>query len=282
MTTLTWSIAELSQARYDISAIGGGNKIFFAGGEIGDGTSPVSTVDVYDVSANQWSTSSLSTAGSGMAPAVVGNKVLFGGGYEGSGGSWIRTTAVDIYDLTTNSWSSAFLSTARRGAHAAVTAGSKVYFSGGETWPANPVPGSWFASRTVDIYDDATNSWSTGLLSEGKYGHAGIAVKDRIFWAGGNTGAFPNIAGSCSVEIVNVITGEISIQKLFKPGYRTAHVKNNQIVFFTGDNKFDIYDVTTDKWAIGVLPTGFTGGPVISVNNTIYVVSGVQVYKLEF
>jgi N-acetylneuraminic acid mutarotase len=54
-------------------------------------------------------------------------------------------------------------------------------------------------------------------------------------------------------------------------------------------NKFDIYDITTNTWSIGVLPANIYGSSVISVNNTIYIAGGYvndvlsnQVWKLEF
>jgi hypothetical protein len=290
LTTQAWSTAELSEARYDIAAIGAGNKIIFAGGEIGDGTCPTKTVDIYDVSTNQWSASSLSIAGYGMASAVVGNKVLFSGGNGLFCGSAERSSRVDIYNLTTNSWSTASLSNTRIG-HAAVTVNNKVYFSGGFT-PVNLSPGIYVsASNTIDIYDDVTNTWSNSLLTEGKGGHAGIAVNDKIFWAGGYSGFGPNMTRSCSVEIMNPNTGSTSIQQLFKPGWRTGVVKNNQIIFYTGDEKFDVYDAVTNKWSIGVLPFGLTGAAIaiISINNTIYLAGGLingvvsdKVWKLAF
>jgi len=58
------------------------------------------------------------------------------------------------------------------------------------------------------------------------------------------------------------------------------------------NNKFDIYDVTTKTWSIGLLPVNIIGASIISVNNTIYVAGGQtedglyipsnQVWKLEF
>lgn len=73
-------------------------------------------------------------------------------------------------------------------------------------------------------------------------------------------------------------------------------VKDNKIVFFTGanvwgelNNRFDIYDVLTNTWSIGLLPAGIYGASIISVNNTIYVAGGIvdgvasnRVWKLEF
>ena len=56
-----------------------------------------------------------------------------------------------------------------------------------------------------------------------------------------------------------------------------------------GDDKFDVYDVATDKWSIGVLPVGVLRASIISVNNTIYLAGGVvngilsdKVWKMEF
>jgi cyanophycinase-like exopeptidase len=286
MTTQTWATAKLSESRSNISTITAGNKVFFAGGEISDGTCATKTVDIYDISTNQWSTSSLSIPGSSVVPAVVGNKVLFAGGDAGFCGAWARTTTVDMYDLTTNSWTAASLSTVRRGEHAAVTLNNKVYISGGESWPASPVPGTWFASNTVDIYDYSTNSWSTSTLSEGKFGHGAAAFNDKVFWAGGTTGSYPNLTPSCNVDIKNVKTGEVSIQKLSSPGGGAAVIKNNQVIFYSGGDRFDLYDVATDKWSIVVLPAGFSGGAMISMNSSIYIISytasAVKVWKLEF
>lgn len=289
LTSQTWSTAELSEARYLMAAIGAGDKIFFAGGEIGDGTCATKTVDIYDIPNNKWSASSLSIPGNRVVPAAVGNKVLFAGGNAGFCGSWARGTTVDIYDLTTNAWSTASLSSVKRSGDAAVTVNNKVFFSGGETWPDNPVPGSWYVSNTVDIYDEASNSWSISSLNEGKLGHAGVAVNDKIFWAGGETGHFPSVTGSCSVEIRNVSNGSVSIQQLSKPGKRKGVVKNNQIVFYADGESFDLYDVATDKWSIGVLPVSVSGASIISVNNTIYLAGGVvngvlsdKVWKLDF
>ncbi|MEJ7589690.1 MAG: kelch repeat-containing protein, partial [Ferruginibacter sp.] len=292
LTTQTWSKAELSVARYDITAMAAGSKIFFAGGEAGDGTAPVNTVDIFDVSTNTWSASSLSVAGYSIAPAAVGNKVLFAGGEGGFTGGWPRGSRVDIYDLTTNAWSTHSWSEVKRGGHSAVTVNNKVYFAGGEGWPANPVMGTWYCSNRIDVYDNATNSWSTSSLSEGKLGHASIAVDNKIYWAGGYTGTSHPVTRSCTVEIRDVVTGASSIQYLSKPNdWLSAVTKDNKIIYYSSNSStmFDIYDIATNTWAIGVLPVSMQGASIISVNNTIYLaggkVNGVlsdKVWKLEF
>ena len=73
-----------------------------------------------------------------------------------------------------------------------------------------------------------------------------------------------------------------------------AVVKDNKILFlrnggWTDSDKFDIYDIISNTWSIGVLPYKIGGASIISVNNTIYVagvsINGVlsnKVWKLEF
>ena len=74
-----------------------------------------------------------------------------------------------------------------------------------------------------------------------------------------------------------------------------AVVKDNKILFLRQDDsmgdsdKFDVYDIISNTWSIGVLPYKIGGASIISVNNTTYVagvsINGVlsnKVWKLEF
>ena len=127
-----------------------------------------------------------------------------------------------------------------------------------------------------------------------------FAIGSKIIWAGGSTSTTNNYLGgytSAMVEIKDVNTQSSSISCLFEPklwGHsdQKAVVKNNQVVFFTGNvisNKFDIYDIVNNSWSIGELNQNINGAAVISVNNTIYVAGGYTngsfsniVWKLEF
>ncbi len=285
ITTRSWSTAELSEARSQISAIAAGNKIFFAGGEIGDGTFPTKTVDIYDASTNSWSVAALSEPGRNMAVAAGGNKVFFAGGEGGFAASsrQNRAESVDIYDLNTSTWSVARLSEPRWSGISAVALNNKVYFAGGRTGFD-----IGFASNKIDIYDLTSNSWSTSTLYEGKTGCAAISAGDKIFWAGGITGSYKTGHSSCVVEIKDINAGS-SIAYLSHPGAYQSCLKDGKIVFLAGGNKFDIYDISTGIWSIGVLPGEINYFPVsIEVNNTIYVTKAVngflpnQILKLEF
>jgi hypothetical protein len=272
----TWSTAELSSKRRGIAAVAAGNKIFFAGGQSEDEIFKV--VDIYDVATNTWSLSSLlSTEGDGLTTAAVGNKVFFTGGHF----FFYPPNSVDIFDLTTNTWSAANLS-APRSYTTAVSANNKVYFTGGSTGQV---------SNVIDIYDNNTGGWSTSYLQVPRVLHAAIAVNDILYFAGGYSTNGP----TCSVETLNTNTGARTLMNLSMPiEVLHAVVKDNKILFLrSGDladsDKFDVYDIASNTWSIGVLPYKIGGASIISVNDTIYVagisINGVlsdKVWKLEF
>ena len=297
MGTQTWSIAELSVPRFDIAAVVAGNKIFFAGGRAEtslDTFEYYSTVDIYDAATNTWSVTSLTEARSVIAAATVGNRVFFAGGsinhtinsYEGLG-----TSKVDIYDLNTQTWSIATLSEPR-GDIAAVTLQNKIYFAGG----GNNDPNGLGVTNRIDIYDDVTGSWSISSLQEPRSSMASIAAGNKIYLAGGLNS--PNHGSmTCTVEIFD-INGNSTVSNLHRENWwpfnagRRAVVKDDKIVFCIRtwhSPAFDIYDLNTNAWSIGILPVVCHGNSIISVNNTIYLAGGFingvlssQVWKLEF
>ncbi len=304
--TNSWTTAELSQARTGVAAVVLGNKIFFAGG--GTGINPSSRVDIYDVAANSWTTRELSVARTLITAAAAGNKVVFAGGFDFFGPGW-SAPPVDIYDATANTWTTDSLRnrpTAAMLGDAGITAtviGTKIFFAGNAS--------DWFAwdfgsiTSTINIYETTTGNWTTTDLSIARGFMAGIAVGNKNYWAGGlysqpqmTYGPFTNL-----VEIRDMSTGTSSFGCLFQPNaFFTAVQKNSQIVFFTSGidltgwpeaprvlNKFDIYDIPSDKWSVGVLPVNIYGASVIAVNNTIYVAGGNvngllsdRVWKLEY
>ncbi|WP_205503889.1 Kelch repeat-containing protein [Rufibacter psychrotolerans] len=285
-----WSTARLSEARSAIGAVAAGNKVFFAGGRLhggGNGAPDVifSTVDIYDAATGAWSVASLSQPRAFVAAAALGEKVFFAGGERG--GDHFPSDRVDIYELSTGQWSTASLSEPR-GLAAAVAVGGKVYFAGGfkeDIW--NPS----FSDR-IDVYDGTTGSWSTASLRYPMGYVAGLAVGDDIFWLGG-----------CTMERRNVKTGQISLGQLFKPAFpefmlNNAVVKDNKLLLFRSGgedvHRFDIFDLGTGTWSIGVLPQdGIVNKSIIALGNEVYLAGGAtlggssptpvnQVWRLEF
>ena len=125
---------------------------------------------------------------------------------------------------------------------------------------------------------------------------AGIAVDNKNYWAGGVYNQNEMITDQ--VEIRDMNTGLSTYGCLFQPNaFISAVESNNKIVFFTTANnyfqnvtdKFDIYDITTDTWSIGIIPQRIYGSCIISVNNIIYVAGGFvngeisdQLWELNF
>jgi hypothetical protein len=269
----TWSTAELSVPRFGIASVAAGDKLFFAGGESGDGAFNFisGAVDVYDITTNTWSVLSMSEPRSYVAAAVSGKKVLFAGGYKDF--FYQTTDKVDIYDIATGNWSTKVLNEARANISAvSIKDGGMdvVYFAGGvKDFFSN------LASRSIDIYNPALNTFGYVSLQQPMGYISGIGVNESIYWA-----------AACHVEIINVAQWRSSSAVLSRPGGWTTNdgqnavVKDDRVVFFTGagnGNKFDIYDITTNTWSIGVLPANITyigGASIIAVNNTIYIAGG--------
>ena len=287
MNTNSWSIAELSKARYSMAVAVLGTKIFFAGGAEGnwwDGIATYSIVDIYDASTNSWSVANLSEARGWIAAASVGNKVFFAGGFNQN---YFLSGTVDIYDIVANSWSTASLSLARHSI-VAESINNKIYFAGGVGY----VGVFTYPSAAVDIFDNSTGMWSVSAMSEPKTDFQSISIGNKIIWAGGNNSSFL----SNNVEIKDVNTQSSSLTCLCQPmytdhGYQKAVSDNNKILFLPGNvqDRFDIYDMTSNKWFIGKLNKDLHEAAVISVNNTIYIAAGYvngslsnQVWKLEY
>ena len=273
-----------------------GIKFFFAGGADFDewnydNYTPVSVVDIYDMNTNTWSITNLSEARAYSKAVVCENKIFFAGGLKANN---TPSDKVDIYDMQTNSWSSTQLPGGAREVGAAVAIQNKVYFCGGYAAYENPTGfGNVFTTPTpiIDIYDNTTGQWSADTMQLNKGSFAAIGVNNKIYLAGGS---IYDQLGTDAIEELNVNTMSSSSSCLFQSSIyhcdRNAVLKNSQLLFFSGmktdENKFDIYNLQTGTWSIGVLPPGLTAqylsvAPIVSVNNEIYVILENKLYKMN-
>jgi hypothetical protein len=261
VNTRAWSVAQLSQPRQGIGALGCGNKIFLAGGsnyELWFNNGIVyNNVDIYDASTNTWTIAFLSQARTCVTAASLGNKVLFAGGTENGGDG---TTRVDIYDINSNTWSTAELS-APRYAMDVVVDGSKIYFVGGEDWQD--------VYSNIDIYDVSTNSWSTSELEQPYYAITDVMV--------GNTNYWIYYLGNNQVKIKNMSTGAIT-EGCASYSYNGTFSINNDIVFPSynmGGYLGRIFNTETGQWSVGLLnPALPLSAPMVTANNTLYLGGG--------
>ena len=72
--TPLWTTAHLSQPRDELAAVTAGGKVFFAGGNLVDGTSS-DVIDIYDLTTGLWSVAHLSVAREHLSATSVGDKV---------------------------------------------------------------------------------------------------------------------------------------------------------------------------------------------------------------
>jgi hypothetical protein len=276
VSTNTWSTAELSQARWGLTAVAAGNKVYFAGGTGISGTRAAqsSRIDVYDLGADSWSTLELPRPG--WYSSIVGT-----GGIYFAGGS-----AIDIYDPASGIWSSKTLSQPRYQITATNMQG-KLFFAGG----SSSINGGT-AYSTIDYYDPTFDTWSQDVLSKPKYGMAGLGMRGQNVWAGGT--------------VDNGMTNEVEIYGLTGTRFACLFQSNSfsqysvarsgtNYVFFVWNgatkNMFDIYDALNDTWTIGQLDQIVSPSFVVTANNTIYVAGTAgsnndgyydQVWKLQF
>jgi hypothetical protein len=226
-----------------------------------------------------------------MAVAAIGNKVFFAGGdcFDNAGSLMINSVSdvVDIYDISTNTWTVSHLSE-RRGSleFAGTSLNNKFYVAGGffHQWGASPS-----ISKKVDVYDNASGSWSTTTLANAR-ADIGTAVADnKIFWAGGH-----DLSGSSDeVEILDINLQTRNFHHLSQArGRIQTAIKDNKIIFFTGDygDRVDIYNIITQTWCWTQSPFLVNYSGLVVSGNNIYVGGGTigssgdanQVWKLEF
>jgi hypothetical protein len=222
----------LSIPRTRIATVAAGNKIFFAGGS--DDAVAFSRVDIYDMSSRTWSTAELSLPREGIKAVTCGNKVFFAGGINGSGG----VSRVDIYDLATQSWSTAELTypvANWSGANYFVVAavGSKVLF-------ANPLTSYGYPSGLttvwVDIYDVSNQSWSSGVLSEPRFGFNAVTAENKVYFSGGVTN--DQAPTSRTIDIYDNSTGNWSTSTLTEPKAWHGGVYKNRHIFWAGGSTY--------------------------------------------
>jgi N-acetylneuraminic acid mutarotase len=176
-----WSTANLSEPRVVWWATVGDLAIFAGGYDLLNSSK---RVDIYNFATDTWTIDSLSVPRAFIGMTTIGNKVLIAGGMtSGTNASNI----VDIYDASTGQWSIDSLSQARAFCdnQNAVTVSGKAYFVGGGKINLN---GAYWttAYNVIDIYDEATNTWSVDYMPiPPRIHHAVVATGNKLMVAGG-------------------------------------------------------------------------------------------------
>jgi len=176
--TDTWTTkSPMPTSRFIHSANVVDGKIYIIGGwaagVIGYG---VRTVEVYDPATDTWTQKDDMPRGiSAGFSSVVDGKIYVFGGYGGS-------ERVDEYDPATDTWTQKSDMPTKRHALSTSTLDGKIYAIGGYIPGVHGYPGV----TTVEVYDPATDTWTTALdMPTGRFGPRTSVVDGKIYVIGG-------------------------------------------------------------------------------------------------
>jgi hypothetical protein len=275
-----WSAGRLSEPREYIKAFTVGSVALFVGGSTRPYViSSSRTVDVFDAATGAWTHRTLSRSPETMTIRVVGTKVVFAGGStinsQTGGLEGVRLSdAVDVYDSATGQWSSARLSVGREGS-AALVVGSKLILAGGWT---RSTDGTLVASDAVDIYDAASDTWSTARLSQARGYATGVVSGSRAIF---RDGAIPTADGqetqSHVADVYDADTGTWTATTDDDPAVLHALWGQDGHTAAVSDGKVELYDATTGQWSpVATVPVGDYGS-YYAIGPTVFAAVGDKV-----
>ena len=209
-----------------------------------------------------------------------------------TGGFPVETPVPDIYiyDAIANSWTvkpNAIPVSRRRGSSVAVVYNDKIYLSGGATNGSNGGTVNW-----TDVYDPATNNWTTLANAPHLRDHAQAAViNGKIYTAGGRrtnnlTGAiFSDLEASTDVYDIatnswTTLPTSANIPKLTASGGCIAY--DNKMFIIGGESTQQYahketfaFDPLTNTWTSrGDLINGRHGMQAVVINSKIFIAGG--------
>lgn len=279
--TSTWTLANPTNARRETKGVVAGDKVFLGGGVIGPYTDPVTVAyaNVYDLNTHTLTNFNLTQARIVGGVGTLGGKVYFAGGYRGILDGFSKK--VDIVDVATNAKTSVNLSLARRDI-AVGTAGSKIVFAGGNYGFYYPTYDLKSTNR-VDIYNNATNTWSTAALSQARAGITVASAGNKILFIGGTWITVQGVQKYYyKTDVYDVVTNTWSVVPLSISRTDMGVTSAGNKVFIAGgtllngnrSNRVDVYDASTDSWSTMTLPAARTGLAALSVGAKVMFAGG--------
>ncbi|HET6766135.1 MAG TPA: hypothetical protein VFH08_02010, partial [Chitinophagaceae bacterium] len=185
LSTNTWLVANLSEAKFGFTATVADNKIYFAGGYINDGIPTSTKIDIYDNATASWSTSTLSTPRAYHAAIFNNGKIYWAGGSTLSDVNGdccdSLTCNVEIKDINTQASSFSSLSYPKC-VSIAFEKNNKIGFFGNPLGPNVNI--GCQSIQHFDVYDLSSNSWSVGIFPQIISSYASIlSVNNTIYIA---------------------------------------------------------------------------------------------------
>lgn len=303
-----WSqMKPIPQGEEEVVGVAVGGKMYVLGG-LGafPGWEPKRIFWSYDPAANDWT--KLPQLPEGVhhpGVANVGNKIYVIGGFlisrPAGGGlpAWVPTNSVWTYDIVAQAWSKGVPLPTPRGALTATAVGGKIYAIGGAKNPSYSTPE---LRPTVpvenlainEVFDTATNTWSTARPMLTARNHHGAALIDgKIYVVGGRVGSTFIIGLSTNVNTNEAYdVGKNTWSSVF--GVPTARsgvgvaVLNGRMHVLGGEaylndlvgtfRTHEAYNPKTNSWErLPPMPTPRHGLAAVEIGGKIYAVSGANV-----
>lgn len=254
-----------------------------------DGDLATATLTVLDGTGRILSTNSASIAGaSGQTAGSVSGQVSVDTGNAGSYS--IRVSVTDRDGLRSNElggsfrvsefpWVARQAMPAPRDGFATATVNGRIYVLGGDDPTAGIIPAP--AVNRVDVYDTASNTWSSiAAMPVRVKSHGAAAVDGRIYVAGGQSDVAPAVK---TLQVYDPATGLWAVKAPLPYELRdlATTTAGGRLWVFGGDGLgFDTanalsYDVSTDTWSshAPMLRPG-TGSRAVTVDGRPLVLGG--------
>jgi uncharacterized repeat protein (TIGR03803 family) len=266
----TWSKGKAMPTAVVCPAVGYINgKIYVVGG--GNGTSAVSTNQVYTFATNTWSTAKAMPTPVGCAAYAVVNGILYVIG--GSNGP-TPMDLVQAYDPATNTWSTKTpMPTARASIPAAVVDGATIYVMGGN--------GSTPRLDTVEKYDTTTDTWSSEApMSVGRSETTGALLGTTIVSSDGNLDSGPT--GDTEAYDISTNTWTDLTADPTPRGGPCFGALSGQLYLAGGNNQAggaiavtESFSLSTKKWTTHAsIPTAVMWPGSVGANGQLYCFGG--------
>lgn len=280
--TNTWTVADTSMPTPRSTAAGAviDGKLYVVGGvDKAYSTRPVFDVlEVYDPEANTWTVlEPMPTKRWGPGAGVIDGKLYVIGGAL-SAREYFST--LEIYDPATDTWTTGQSMPTSRYGPAVAGIDGKLYVAGGLTWNAQTQTHEDIA--VLEVYDPATNSWTTDYpMPTGRgQGSAGV-IEGGFFVVGGY------LSGQIVTDVLEAFYPGGNWARSFEPmptprGEAEAGVIDGKLYVVGGlllsgskTRVLEVYDPATNEWTtLRAMPTTRSEPASGVINGKFYVVGG--------
>ncbi len=237
----------------------------------------------YDPTSDSWTPKKpMPTPRTDFAIAEYQNNIYIIGGTNADGS---YSSVNEIYDTVNDSWTTmASIPTARSGIEGNVVNG-KIYVMGGENYSGYINLLQAFPQN--DIYNIATNSWSSGKsMPVPVYAYSSAVIDNKIYYLGGANHLTPNNLTQIYDPQKNSWTfgANFSMPMMTAAAAATTGVMAPKRIYLfggtsdeplAGENNTQVYDPANNSWSNGtVMPSGRSSMAAATVDDLIYVIGG--------